>query len=112
MYRFALQILFKLSYQFTTLRTQMANFHSLLNLITVNVKHIPVTSNAIANALSRLQMIKFRQLAPTKSRREIQILPQAWINKKVIFKISNLKQFRRTLKKPTTKARQAMPHSV
>ena len=46
---------------------------------TVNIKHIPGTNNTIADALSRLQMAKFRQLAPTASPRETRIPPQAWI---------------------------------
>ena len=46
---------------------------------TVNIKHIPGTNNTIADALSRLQMAKFRQLAPSASPRETRIPPQAWI---------------------------------
>ena len=46
---------------------------------TVNVKHIPGTNNSIADALSRLQMVKFRQLAPKAHPIETKIPPQAWI---------------------------------
>lgn len=39
----------------------------------------PGTNNAVADALSRFQMVKFRQLALAASQRETQIPLQAWI---------------------------------
>ena len=45
----------------------------------VNVIHIPDTNNSIADALSRLQLVKFQQLAPNAYPVETKILPQAWI---------------------------------
>ena len=45
---------------------------------TINIKHIPGTDNSIADALSRLQMDRFRQLAPTASPTETTIPLQAW----------------------------------
>ena len=48
------------------------------NNFTVNVSHIKGTNNAIADALSRLQLHKFRQLAPMASLHPTPIPAEAW----------------------------------
>ena len=53
-------------------------FIATINEFKVNVTHIPGIDNSIADCLSRLQVTKFRQLAPHADQLQTQIPQEAW----------------------------------
>ncbi len=53
-------------------------FISAKHQFTINITHIPGLDNSIADSLSRLQVSRFRQLAPNADHHQTQIPPEAW----------------------------------